>query len=149
MKKNVVSGILAALVVVIVSAAIWWNSPTYFLKRTTPEDISKIEVFNGNNGDSFEVIDSEDISFIVEHIQQVPMKKEKIAMGMGTTYNLRFYDESGEEKEFFIINSKNSIRDGVMFYQCDGELETTEQYLIHLEGEHFPDSEWVKENMNH
>lgn len=143
-KTKVIIGILIVIAFIAVGFAIWWFSPTYFLKGVKPEEIATIEVFNGNDGNQFDITDAENIKFITENIQTVPMNKDSISMGMGTTYNLRFLNSDGKEVDKFIIMNLSTIRSGMMFYKCDGQLQQVENYLIELEKALFPDTEWVQ-----
>ena len=144
MKKKILVGILIAALLIVGAAAVWWFLPAHFLNGADPADIAAIEVFNGNDGNRFSITDEKDISYLFENIRKVPMKKEQIAMGMGTTYNLRFLDSAGKEIDRFIIMSRDTIRSGMMFYTCNGELQPVEEYLMNLERAQFPDTDWLK-----
>ena len=143
MKKKIpiIIGIIALLVL---GAAIWWFSPKIFLANVKAEEIATIEVFNGNDGNRFTISDPDDISFITDNIKSVSLKKNSISMGMGTTYNLRFLNTEGNEIDKFIIMNSSSIREGHVFYECDGELEQVENYLINLEKVQLPDTPWLE-----
>ncbi len=150
MKKRakVVIGTIAAIALVAAGFAVWWFTPTHFLNRVDPAEIVNIEVFNGNDGNRFNITDTEEIKFIAEHIQTVSMKKNRISAGMGTTYNLRFLDSNGKEIDEFIIMDMTSIKSGLVFYKCGGQLQQVEEYLIELEKAQFPDTEWLKYQTN-
>ena len=143
MKKKVpvVIGIIALM---IVGTAIWWFSPKSFLANVEEEEIAYIEVFNGNDGNQFTISEPDDIFFLTDSIKSVSMKKDRISMGMGTTYNLRFLNAEGNEIDKFIIMTSSTIRKGIVFYECDGELEQVEDYLINLEKVQFPDTPWLE-----
>ena len=137
----VVIGIIALM---IVGTVIWWFSPKSFLANVEAEEIAYIEVFNGNDGNQFTISEPDDISIITDSIKSVSMKKDRISMGMGTTYNLIFLNAEGNEIDKFIIMTSSTIRKGIVFYECDGELEQVEDYLINLEKVQFPDTPWLK-----
>lgn len=143
-KTKVMIGILIVIAFIAVGFAIWWFRPTYFLNGVKPTEIAAIEVFNGNDGNRFDITDAENIKVIAESIQTVPMNKDCISMGMGTTYNLRFLNSKGNEIDKFIIMSPTTIRRGMVFYECNGELQQVEDHLIELEGAQFPDTDWIK-----
>ena len=142
MKKKIpiIIGIIALLVL---GAAIWWFSPKIFLNNVNPGDIAGIQVFNGNDGNRFTISEPNDISFITDSIKAVSLKKDRISMGMGTTYNLKFLNAEGNEIDKFIIMTSSTIRKGIVFYECDGELEQVEDYLINLEKAQVPDTPWL------
>ena len=144
-KTKILIGVLSVVALIAVAFAIWWFRPTHFLHGVSPEEIAVIEVFNGNDGNRFDVTEPEDIAFLAKNIQAVPMKKDSIAMGMGTTYNLRFLDAKGKEIEKFIIMDRSTVRSGLVFYECDGQLKQAEDHLIELEKAQFPDTQWVKD----
>ena len=139
-KISIIIGIIALLVL---GAAIWWFSPKTFLNNVNSGDIASIEAFNGNDGNRFTISEPDDISFITDSIKSVSLKKDRISMGMGTTYNLRFLNAEGNEIDKFIIMTPSTIRKGIVFYECDGELEQVEDYLINLEKVQFPDTPWL------
>ena len=141
-KMPIIIGITALL---ILGAVIWWFSPKTFLNKVNPGDIASIEVFNGNDGNQFTISAPDHISFITDSIKSVSLKKDQISMGMGTTYNLKFLNAEGHEIDKFIIMTSSTIRKGIVFYECDGELEQVEDYLINLEKVQFPDTPWLEE----
>ena len=132
MKKEI-SIIIRIIALLVLGTAIWWFSPKTFLNNVNSGDIASIEVFNGNDGNQFTISEPDDISFITDSIKSVSLKKDRISMGMGTTYNLRFLNAEGNEIDKFIIMTSSTIRKGFVFYECDGELEQVEDYLINLE----------------
>ena len=129
-KATIIIGIIALLVL---GVAIWWFSPKIFLNNVNPGDIASIEVFNGNTGKKFTITEQEDISFITGNVQSVSMKKEKITVRMGYKYNMKFVNESGNEIDKFILMGPTTIKKGVIFYKCDGQLKLVENYLASLE----------------
>ena len=142
MKKKIpiIIGIIALLVL---GAVIWWFSPKIFLNNLNSGNIASIEIFNGNDGNQFTISEPDDISFITDSTKSVSLKKDRISMGMGTTYNLRFLNAEGNEIDKFIIMTSSTIRKGIVFYECGGELEQVEEYLINLEKVQFPDTPWL------
>ena len=144
-KTKIIIGIIT---IVFVSAAVWWFSPKYFLKHVNPQVIASIDVFNGNDGNGFTITNQEDIEFLTEHIQSVPMKKEEISIGMGYTYRVTFLNEKGKKIDEFIIMGPSTIKQGAIFYRCNGELKETKDYLIELERVEFPDTDWIKGQEN-
>ena len=57
-KKYIMLGIVLLLVV---SALIWWSAPTTFLATVNANEVTSIHVRNGSNGNSFEIESQEDI----------------------------------------------------------------------------------------
>ena len=139
MKKTVLI-IFGIISLVVVGTVIWWVSPKSFLSNVKSGEVASIEVFNGNDGNRFIISEPNDISFITDSIKLISLKKDRISMGMGTTYNLRFLNTEGSEIDEFIIMTSSTIRKGIVFYECDGELEQVEDYLIHLERVKYPDT---------
>lgn len=139
MKKRYI--VLGCVLCMALLALVWWLVPTHFLGGVTPKDVGKIEIFNGTSGREYVLSDPEQIAFVVEHIQQVPMKKDYIGLGMGTLFRMQFVNTDGKDMAFFIVNSEDSIRQGMMFYECDGELEQVVEYLEEIEDSLFPEKE--------
>lgn len=136
--------ILIVVALFVLGSTIWWFFPKHFLKNVKCEEIASIEVFNGNDGNQFIITDKNDIAFILDNIKSVSMEKDGVSMGMGTSYNLRFLNKKRNEIDKFIIMSPTTIRSGLIFYECNGELQQVEDYLIELEEAQFPDTDWIK-----
>jgi hypothetical protein len=99
-----------------------------------PSDVESIYVFNGNTGESFTIDDEEKITYIVENIKSVEMRRDKLSIGYsGYTYRLTFIRENGSEIDSFVMNSKNTIRDNPFFYTSDDDL--CFEYIKELEEE--------------
>ncbi len=82
-----------------------------------------ISVFDGNTGESFDIIDRDEIHYLVENIQTTDLKKDKISLGYsGYRFRMSFYDKAGKEIESFMMNSADTIRKAPFFYRCDGSL---------------------------
>lgn len=93
--------------------------PVHFLREVELEEIAAIKVFNGNNGDEFEVTDSDDIFYIVNSIKQITLKKDNFTSGVDYYYILTFINENGEEIDSFGIQNYYFMRRGDAFYRCE------------------------------
>lgn len=124
MKKRLILYVISAfLLILAITACIWYFSPKTFLKNVDASDVSKISVFNGSSGKSFTIENADEIKYIVENIQGIKMKRGKISSNYdGFCFSLAFKDENGEMIDSFIINSADTIRDDPYFYTCDGKL---------------------------
>ena len=140
-KTKIVIGCVVLLF--IVCGLIWWFMPVHFLREVEPEEVATIIVFNGNNGDEFEIINSDDISYIMNTIKQITLKKDSFTSGVDYYYILTFINENGEEMDSFGIQNPYIMRKGDAFYRCNGELGTVAEYLEDLEAIQFPD--WNKD----
>ena len=140
-KSKIVVGAIALLF--IASGLIWWFMPVHFLREVELEEVATIIVFNGNNSDEFEVTNLDDISFIMNNIKQITLRKDNFTSGVDYYYILTFIDENGEEIDSFGIQNYYFMRKGDAFYRCNGELDTVSEYLENLEAIQFPD--WNKD----
>ena len=133
MKKKYI--MLGIVVVLMVSAFIWWNVPTSFLASVNANEIISIHVRNGNNGNSFEIESQEDILYIVDNIQKQSFEKDGFSLfNMGTLYTLSFYNADGKLISKFIVNSDDTIRKDPFFYRTNSSgLQTIIDYLNTLE----------------
>ena len=131
-RKCIVLGIVVLLVV---SALIWWSVPTTFLASVKENEITSIHVRNGNNGNAFEIERQEDILFIVDNIQKHSFEKDRVSLfNMGTLYTLSFYNSNGKLISKFIVNSDDTIRKDPFFYRTNsGGLQTIVDCLDTLE----------------
>ncbi len=87
-------------------------------------EIASISVFNGSTGRRMTLEDAGEISFIINNIQTVKMKRGKISSNYdGYSFSLTFKDANGNAIDSFIINSKTVIHDDPFFYESEnGEL---------------------------
>ena len=131
------------VIVIIACGLIWWVMPVHFLRGAAPEEVAGIKVFNGNNGDEFEVTDPDGISYIVNTIQQIALKRDSFTSGVDYYYSLTFINENGEEVDSFGIQNPYVIRRDNAFYRCNGELGPVAEYLENIEAALFPD--WNKD----
>ena len=141
-KTKIVVGCVVLLL--IVCGFIWWFMPVHFLREVEPEEVVMIKVFNGNNGDEFEVTNPDDISYVANTIKQISLKKDSFTSGVDYYYILTFINEDGEEMDSFGIQNPYIMRKGNAFYRCNGELDTVAEYLENLEAIQFPD--WNKDS---
>ena len=131
-KKYIMLGIVLLLVV---SALIWWSAPTTFLATVNANEVTSIHVRNGSNGNSFEIESQEDILYIVDNIQKQSFEKDGVSLfHMGTLYTLSFYNGDGKQISEFIVNGDDTIRKDPFFYRTNsGGLQTIVDYLNTLE----------------
>ena len=141
-KTKIVIGCVVLLF--IVCGLIWWFMPVHFLREVEPDEVATIIVFNGNNGDEFEITNPDDISYIMNTIKQITLKNDSFTSGVDYYYILTFINENGEEMDSFGIQNPYIMRKGNAFYRCNGELGTVAEYLENLEAIQFPD--WNKDS---
>ena len=136
-KTKILTGIIVFLF--IACGLVWWFMPVHFLREVEPEEVAAITVFNGNNGDEFEITDPDDISHIVNAIKQISLKKDQYISGADYYYNLTFVNENGEEIDHFGIQNHIYMRRDDFFYRCDEDPSKVAEYLEGLEAIRFPD----------
>ena len=139
MKKKKKLVVASVVLLSIACGLIWWLMPVYFLREVEPHEVATIVVFNGNNDDEFEVTNSDDISYIVNSIKKITLRKDSFTSGVDYYYTLTFINESGEEIDTFGIQNYYFMRRGDAFYRCNGELDIVAEYLENLEAIRFPD----------
>lgn len=122
-KKIILISFVVFIIVALIVMCVWYYTPKTFLNKVDASEVMSISVFDGNTGKGFVIESSEEISQIVENIQQVQMKRNKISVGYsGYSFRMQFMDKNGKVIDSFIINSSDTIRDDPFFYQCDGGL---------------------------
>lgn len=137
-KRTKVIGIIGCILLLYALLLVWWFMPTHFLRGVESQQVAAIEVFNGNNGNKFEITDSEDITYIIDHIQQQPFHKTQLSLFyIGTLYQMRFMGADGNEIDHFFVNSYRLIRRDPFFYECDESMGVIE-YMENLEKTQFP-----------
>ena len=91
-------------------------APVTFLKGVDPADIAAITIFDGNTGSESEITKQKDITYIVENIQSVPVRRTGISiLEMGYRFRMTFTDEKGKLVETLTINSTDTIRKDPFF----------------------------------
>ena len=141
-KRKIIISVIVLLFVVCGLA--WRFLPVHFLHGIEAEEVAAVKVFNGNNGDEFEITNPEDISNIVDAIKQISFQKEDLASEVPYWYHLTFVNENGEEiTSLGVLNSwilrKDITQKWMCLYRCDGELSAVGDYLERLEAVQFPD----------
>jgi hypothetical protein len=134
MQKKVV--IPAIIVAILLICAVFYFTPKTFGKNVDPAEVASITVFDGNTGQGFTIDDPEEISYIVENIQQFSMPKTGISLGRtGYGFRLNYLDENGKNVvPQFCLSSDQNIRKDPFFYGCGGGL--CFDYLKELEAKY-------------
>lgn len=136
-KSKIILGSIALLL--IVCGIVRWYMPVRFLRGVEAEDVAAVTVFNANNGDEFDITDSDNISCIVNAIKQITLKKEYYSSGVDYYYTLTIIGKNGEEIDSFGIQNENFMRKGDAFYRCNEEPGIVAEYIENIEAELFPD----------
>ncbi len=141
-KTKIIVGIIALLLAV--CWYVWRFMPVHFLRGVEAKELAAIKVFNGNNGNEFEITDSDDIFNIVSGIKQVTFRKKEAVSDVAYWYCLAFIDENGEEMDSLAIQNRYCMRKDIapereVFFFCNGELSEVANYLENLESIQFPD----------
>ncbi len=116
----------------ILAGYLWFVTPVTFIKGTDAADISYILLFDGNTGDELKLEDPKDISYIVDNVHSIPVKREGIAfLNMGYRFRMTFFAPDGTELTQFTINAEDTLR-GEFFYYITEEGGLCFDYLWHL-----------------
>ena len=125
--------VVGCIVLLVVFYLVWWFMPIHFIHGVKPEGVASIQVFNDSRGIGFEITDPDDITYLVEQIQQPIFKKMKFSFFYtGTLYRITFLDTDGAEIDSLAVNSYRLIRKDPFFYECDESMGVVE-YLENLE----------------
>lgn len=132
MKKKVSISIWL-VTIIIIAGFITWMVPSNFLKGIQSENIAMISVRDGSTGNNFDIVNQEDIEFIVGEIQSQSFKKDGISMFlMGTLYTMRFFDSNSKLIAEFILNSDDRIRKDPFFYKTSPELNGLTEHIKNI-----------------
>lgn len=113
--KKLSAFILIPIILVSLVCA-WWIVPTKMI-RITPQEVLKIEIFNGNSGQEIVITDRSEIEHIINNINPISFRKDKISIGyMGYSFRTTIYKSNGKIYKTFIINSEDTIRKDPFFY---------------------------------
>lgn len=117
MKSKKMVTLLSFIAVIIIGIFIWWNVPSS-ITNIAPSEVSKIEIFDGNTGKAITITAPADIEHIIENLNTVALKKEKISLGTtGYSFRTTIYKSDGNVYKEFIISSSNTIRKDPFFYR--------------------------------
>ena len=119
--------ILSIISIVVISGVIWYISPLDLI-QLNPEDVLEISIFDGNTGTSLHITEKEDITYIINNLNVVKLKRKKVSTGYtGYSFKTTIYLNNGEEADGwnnFIINSKDTIRKDPFFYNVvEGSID--------------------------
>ncbi len=96
------------------AAVIWYNIPVRLLKT---DEISAINVYDGNRGTEFTLTDPDDIAYIVNAFKDVRFKRDGTAFILGTSFHLKFYSDKDWPTARFILMSRGGfIKKDAFFY---------------------------------
>ena len=94
-RKQIV--IILAIAIVIIGIYIWFKIPINMI-GINPEEIMEIFIFDGNTGTSVHIISKEDISHIIENLNTIKLKREKLSSRyVGYSFKTTLYGNDGEE----------------------------------------------------
>ncbi len=109
------------MMVIVIGCLIWWNAPCS-ITDIAHSDVSKINIFDGNTGNSITITNATDIEHIIQNLNMISLRKEKISIGYtGYSYRTTVYKINGDVYKKFIINSGDTIRMDPFFYRDSSE----------------------------
>jgi len=115
----------AAVLVLVISAIVWWKYPNQLLKINVNE-VVRIELFNGNNGILVEVADYEQIEKIVDNLNGISLVKDKFVKEFtGFAFSIEIFMNSGEIHTLTIL-STNKVLDGSFICKTKNTAVDTE-----------------------
>ena len=140
--------VIAIMACVVVSVCFMTNpAQKIFLKDVEPEELQRIIVFDGNTGQEFVITDEDELTVIVENIQSISVKREKLSLGYsGYRFHMTFVDTTGETITEFILNSEGLIRKDPFFYTSEGGF--CYDYIDELERKYTGNMEQDQKNSN-
>ena len=87
------------------------------LINVRPQNVSKIEIFDGNLGESVTVTEAADLEYIITNLSGIAFRKDNFSFGyLGYRFRVTIYRDDGKKYKELIINSTDVIRYGSFFY---------------------------------
>ncbi len=118
MKKKIAI-LFAVIAILLAGIAVWYQAPIDLMDLDYNE-VKEIVVFNGNTGNATHITDKDQIQHIVDHLNEVELKRSKLSVGYaGYSFKVTIYLYDGNEADDwnnFIINSEDTIRKDPFFY---------------------------------
>lgn len=126
MKRKLII-ILSIISIVFISGVILYTKPLDLI-QLNPEDVLEISIFDGNTGTSLHLTKNDDITYIINNLNSIKLRRGKISTGYtGYSFKTTIYLNNGEEAggwNNFIINSKDTIRKDPFFYKVvEGSID--------------------------
>jgi hypothetical protein len=125
----------APMLLGVMALFIFLYATTYLPKNLitiNPQNVSKIEIFDGTMGKSLTVTEAADLEHIITNLQEVTFHKGKSSFGyLGYRFRVSIYNENGKKYKELIINSTDVIRYGNFFYS-DKTNSIDVEYLSNL-----------------
>ena len=115
----------------------YYYAPVTFLKGVESSQIDTVYIFDGNTGEELALTDQEDIAYILENIQSIPVRRTGISiLEMGYRFRMTFTDQSGGVIEEITVNSEDTIRQNPFFFTTE-EGGLCFDYIWHLMDDEF------------
>lgn len=119
--------IFLAAVLCVIAAAVWYRMPVKLL-NIDPDSVTKITIFDGNQGQQIEVTDAALVRRVAETLGSVTVRRRGISLGYtGYRFQVEVYThggESGRPAARFIVNAADSVRKDPFFYRVEnGEID--------------------------
>lgn len=81
-----------------------------------PSEVSSIHIFDGNTGKSISITNKNNIKHIIKNLNSIIFSKGQLAVWyMGYSFKVTIYKNDESVYKEFIINSKDTIRNGLFF----------------------------------
>lgn len=127
-KKILIIGIsiFCILTAIIIASADIYNArhPLTLRYDFTPEDVVRIEIFDGSTGNRYTITDEEAVSYIARDIQSKTYTRgENVKGHAGFVYSTTFYDKSDTVLWCATINSADTLVDYHYAYHPDSPLD--------------------------
>lgn len=107
MKKKI-SAIIFVLAVIVSVCTIWYQMPVDMMNLAA-EEVCEIRIFNGNSGQEIRITDRQEITHIIENLDNVQLKRSGLSLGyMGYSFRTTVYLSGGKKAKGwneFVINS--------------------------------------------
>ena len=108
------------LLVVCIIMLIWFRRSIDIMNIDSNE-VMEISIFDGNTGNSMKTFDKEDITYIIENLNKIKLRREKLSLEDAEySFKVTIYVNDGEEIagwNNFIIMSKDKIQRSPFFYK--------------------------------
>lgn len=127
-KKMVVIGAFSVciLIAIIIASVGIYNArhPLTLQYDFIPEDVARIEIFDGSTGNRYTITDEEAVSYIARDIQsKTYTRDENVKDHDGFVYSTAFYDKSNTALWGATINSADTLVDYHYTYHPDSPLD--------------------------
>lgn len=127
-RKIVTISVLSVVILCLIVFFIWYLTPKK-MPRVDAASVAKIYLFDGNSGLETNFTEKEDIGYIISTLQSTEYKAKELDHYIGTTFQLYFYNGTGEIIDKITFMDEDLVIKGMWIYTPKNSLKEIYNYF--------------------